>query len=136
LEGNTVILLDTQVLVWLVVDPDRLSRAASSAIRRARLADGIAISAITLWELSMLFSRDRIESYGTVESSVATVVESASVAIKPLTIAIAAMAAQFPENFPRDPADRIIAATARLEGLNLITRDERIRESPLLRTTW
>lgn len=131
-----MILLDTQVLVWLVIEPERLSRAASSAVRRARVSDGIAISAITLWELAMLFARNRIETYGTIETSVATIVESASVAIKPLTIAIAAMATQFPEEFPRDPADRIVAATARIEGLSLITRDERIRESSLLRTIW
>lgn len=131
-----MILLDTQVLVWLVIEPERLSRAASSAVRRARVSDGIAISAITLWELAMLFARNRIETYGTIETSVATIVESASVAIKPLTIAIAAMASQFPQEFPRDPADRIVAATARVEGLTLITRDERIRESSLLRTIW
>lgn len=131
-----MILLDTQVLVWLVIEPERISRAAASAIRRARGSDGIAISAITLWELAMLFARRRIESYGTVETSVATIVESAAVAIKPLTVAIAAMAAQFPEDFPRDSADRIIAATARMEAMNLITRDERIRKSPLLSTTW
>ena len=49
---------------------------------------------------------------------------------------IAALATQFPEDFPRDPADRLIAATARAEGLTLVTRDERIRASALVRTVW
>jgi len=54
----------------------------------------------------------------------------------PITPAIAALATQFPESYPRDPADRLIGATARAEGLPLVTRDERIRSSPLLKTIW
>jgi PIN domain nuclease of toxin-antitoxin system len=53
-----------------------------------------------------------------------------------MTAEIAALAAQFPDDYPRDPADRLIGATARAEGLTLITRDERIRRSPLLKTVW
>jgi len=58
------------------------------------------------------------------------------VSVKPLTAEIAAAAAQFPEDFARDPADRLIAATASIEGLPLVTRDEQIRRSPLLKTIW
>ena len=47
-----------------------------------------------------------------------------------------AAASAIPEDYPRDPADRLIGATARAEGLTLITRDERIRQSKLLRTIW
>jgi PIN domain nuclease of toxin-antitoxin system len=49
---------------------------------------------------------------------------------------IAALAWQFPEDFSHDPADRLIAATARAEGMKFITRNERIRQSPLLKTLW
>jgi PIN domain nuclease of toxin-antitoxin system len=58
------------------------------------------------------------------------------VTVRPITPEISALAAQFPNDFPRDPADRLIGATARAEGLTLITRDENIRRSPLLRTLW
>jgi len=58
------------------------------------------------------------------------------VTLKPITPNIAALATQFPDDYPRDPADRLIAATARAEGLALITRDESIRRSPLLKTIW
>jgi PIN domain nuclease of toxin-antitoxin system len=44
--------------------------------------------------------------------------------------------AEFPNDYLHDPADRIIGGTARAEGLTLITHDERIRRSPLLRTAW
>jgi PIN domain nuclease of toxin-antitoxin system len=136
LEGAAVILLDTHAWVWLVADPARLSRGAASAIRRARASQGIGIAAISLWELAMMFSRGRLEAMGTPEASVQLVIDRSGVIVKPLTPEVAALATQFPPDFPLDPADRLIAATARAEGLTLITRDERIRKSPLVRTIW
>jgi PIN domain nuclease of toxin-antitoxin system len=83
-----------------------------------------------------MFSRGRLEAMGTPEASVQLVIDRSGVIVKPLTPEVAALATQFPPDFPLDPADRLIAATARAEGLTLITRDERIRKSPLVRTIW
>jgi PIN domain nuclease of toxin-antitoxin system len=46
------------------------------------------------------------------------------------------LGAIFPSDYSHDPADRIIGGTARAEGLTLITHDENMRRSPLLRTVW
>ena len=129
-----MILLDTQVVVWSALKPDRLSKAAESAIRRARKSDGVCIASITLWELAHLFVRGKIRAAGSIEASVRKFSEG--YVIKDLTIEIAALAAQFPENYPGDPVDRVVGATARSEGIPLVTADQRIQESPLITTIW
>jgi PIN domain nuclease of toxin-antitoxin system len=131
-----VILLDTHVLLWLAAEPARLSRRAAAAIRRSLRAGGIAIASISLWEVAMMFSEGRLRSRGTIEASIESLVEGTGALVREITPAIAALSTQFPSDFPADPVDRLIAATAREGGLTLVTRDERIRSSPLVRTVW
>jgi len=131
-----VIVLDTHILLWLGLEPQRLSGAATTAIRKALAAGGIAIASITLWEIAMMIRLGRLVPRGTPESWLAELLERTGVIVREITPAIATLATQFPDEFPADPADRLIAATARGEGLTLITRDERIRSSPLVRTAW
>ena len=131
-----MILLDTHALLWLAVEPKRLSAPAKSAIRSATRSGGLAIASITLWEIAMLFARGRIRARGTVEASVRLMVESTGALVRDLTVSVAALAAQLHADFPDDPADRLIAATAMEEGLSLVTRDDRIRSSGLVKTIW
>lgn len=129
-----MILLDTHVLFWAVGDSKHLSRPAASAIRRARRQGGIAVSAITVWELASMLARGRIRRAGTIESSLQMLLED--VVVLPITPEVCALGAQFPSDYPGDPADRIIGGTARAEGLTLVTHDEKIRKSALLKTVW
>jgi PIN domain nuclease of toxin-antitoxin system len=89
---------------------------------------------MTVWELAQLVASGRVQVYGSVETSVRALIQDMTVI--PITPEIAALTTQFPEDYPRDPADRIIGATARAEGLTLVTRDQRIRNCPLLKTVW
>lgn len=131
-----MILLDTHVLAWLALEPRRLSRPAAAAIRKATRSGGISVAAITLWELAQHVASGRIRSPGTVESAVSRLVEATGARVCELTPTIVALGTQFPPDFPRDPADRMIAGTARAEGIALVTADERIRQSPLVETIW
>jgi PIN domain nuclease of toxin-antitoxin system len=129
-----LILLDTHVLLWLSSEPSRLSRHASSAVRRAHRAGGIAISAISLWELGWLATHGRLQISGTVEAFLEEV--SSRVSVLPLTPKVAALANQFPASYPSDPCDRLIGATALAESMILVTKDANIRASGLLQTIW
>jgi PIN domain nuclease of toxin-antitoxin system len=129
-----VILLDTHVLVWLTSEPTKLSRQASSAIRRADRGGGIAISAITLWELAWLATHGRLQPTGTVEAYLDEA--SSRVAVRPITTKIAALANQFPAEYSNDPCDRLIGATALAEGMVLVTKDTKIRGCKQLQTLW
>jgi PIN domain nuclease of toxin-antitoxin system len=131
-----VILLDTHVLLWVVSSPGKLSRAATREIRKAQQEGGCAIASISLWELALLFAKGRLRASGTVEASIREIVDRAAVSILEITPDIAGLAMAFPEPYPKDPGDRLIGATARALGITLITQDERILASPLIRSIW
>jgi PIN domain nuclease of toxin-antitoxin system len=129
-----LILLDTHVLAWLTTEPAKLSKRACSAIRRASRTGGIAISAITLWELAWLASHGRLQVTGTEEAYLDEV--SSRVSVRPITAKVAALVNQFPADYSGDPCDRIIGATALDEGMILVTKDVKIHECKLLQTLW
>lgn len=131
-----MILLDTHVLYWMANDSKRLSRRARETIREARQERhaGIAIATITVWELAWLAQNGRIEVSVSVESFVRELV--ARVILRPVTPEIAALSVRLPNEFPKDPADRLIAATSMVEGMRLVTADARIRQSKVVETVW
>lgn len=81
-----------------------------------------------------MLARGRIRRPGTIESSLELLLED--VVVLPITPQICALGAQFPSDYSVDPADRIIGGTALAEGLALVTHDERMHKSPLLKTVW
>ena len=130
-----MILLDTHVVIWLADDVTRISKKAEAAIVRARQdGDGLAISAVTLLELAMLFSKGRIQLKISLESFMSNV--EARFLVLPITGRICVQAFDLPTNYPKDPVDRIIGATAMVEGLALVTADRAIRNSRVLPTVW
>lgn len=129
-----MILVDTHVVIWLALAPVQLSAKANAAIKTARKAGGLAISNVTLWELAMLDSRKRIELLTSLEGFLHEV-ESSFVVLS-ITAAIAVKSLHFGERYPKDPMDRIIGATAVMNGMSLITRDEKIRDSKEVSCIW
>ena len=130
-----MILLDTHVVVWLAFDQAQLSKNARTAIDDARQnGDGLGISDITLLELAMLSSKGRIRLNISLESFLREV--EARFIILPISGRACVRALGLPAAYPKDPADRIIGATALVEGLPLLTADSDIRRSKALHTIW
>ena len=130
-----MILVDTHVVVWLAFDQDQISRKARAAIDNARRnGDGLAISDITLLERATLASKGRIQLDISLESFLQEV--EARFVVLPISGRACVRAIGLPAAYPKDPADRIIGATALVEGLSLLTADREIRRSKALQTIW
>lgn len=130
-----VILVDTHIVVWLAGGESKLSKKARAAIDDARQrGDGLAISDITLWELAALASKGRIRLTISLESFLAEV--ETRFVVLPITGRACVRTLGLPAAYPKDPADRIIGATALVEGLSLLTADGEIRRSGALPTIW
>jgi len=131
-----VILVDTHVVVWLALDATQLSPKARAAIRQARKSeDGLAVSDITLLELTRLVSKERIRLDISLESFLQEV--ESRFTVLPITARACLMALKLPPAYPNDPADRIIGGTALAEDLPLITADRAIRQAKAaLKTVW
>ena len=130
-----MILVDTHVVLWLALEPARISRRAAGVIEETRRSgEGLAISDMTLLEIAVIESKHRIQLSASLETFLAEV-ESRFV-ILPITGRISVRAVGLPATYPKDPADRVIGATASVEGIPLITADNDIRKSKALRTIW
>ena len=129
-----MILLDTHALLWMGGEPRRLSAVARRAIQQAPGSGGLGIAAISLWEVAWLAARGRIVLATTTAAFLAELTQRT--AIYPITSEIAALAASFGPDYPSDPCDRIIGATALAIGAPLITRDAALRRIPALQTVW
>ncbi len=130
-----MILLDTHIVVWLAFDEAQLSKNARAAINDARQSgEGLAISGISLLELATLASKGRIRLDISLESFLREV--EARFVILPISGRACVRVLGLPAAYPKDPADRIIGATALVEGLPLLTADREIRRSRTLRTIW
>lgn len=129
-----MILLDTHVLLWMADDDPRLSKRAREAIIAARRSTGLAVASISLREVAWLAHNGRIIVTGSVESYVRELVSR--VIVRPISPEIAALSVRLPGPFPKDPADCLIAATAMVENMPLVSADRNIRRTKMLEIIW
>lgn len=131
-----MIVLDTHVLVWWVTGDAILSKKAKAVIDHELHEGGIIVSAISAWEIAMLVAHERLVLSMDVSSWLATVAEIEAVRFLPVDVEIATKSVELPGGFHKDPADRIIVATARKLAAPLVTKDDKIRTYPHVKTIW
>lgn len=134
---DALIVLDTHVLVWWASGAvEHLSDMAARAIEHERSGGRIVVSSISAWELAMLVARGRVALSTDVEAWLALVTRIEAVEFVPVDNAIAVRSIELPGTFHKDPADRIIVATARKLGAPVVTADEKIRAYQHVRAVW
>jgi len=126
--------LDTHALLWWALDPDQLSANAAAALADMEKRGGYA-SAISIWELGVKVQRGKLELGISIEELVRRLERSNLVELVPVdtSIWLDSLALAWEH---RDPADRVIVATALRKRVPLLTKDEVIRASRLVTTVW
>jgi PIN domain nuclease of toxin-antitoxin system len=120
------ILLDTCAALWLM-GGEPMSEASRSAIRKARaLNTGVYVSPFTAWEIGTLVAKARLQLTLSPDAWFETLMALPGVRLAALTPKVLIASTVLPGTPPSDPADRIIAATARMHGHIVITRDQKL----------
>jgi PIN domain nuclease of toxin-antitoxin system len=130
-----MIVLDTHTLVWWVAGQSELSKAAKNAIEKDIAKDEVLVSSISAWEIALLVEHGRLVLAMDVERWLRTVTQIRGLSFVAVDNEIAVKSVALVD-FHKDPADRIIVATARELSASVVTKDERIRGYPHVKTIW
>jgi PIN domain nuclease of toxin-antitoxin system len=131
-----MIVLDTHALVWWVAEDAQLSRRAREVIE-AEVHDGeILVSAISAWEVAMLAKAGRLALTMDATTWLDTVAQVPAVRFVPVDVRISVHSVDLPGEFHKDPADRIIVATARQYSVPLVSADLKIRDYAHVQAIW
>lgn len=127
-------LLDTHILIWWLSERARLSTAQREALSNADGESPLLVADISVWEVATLWSLGRIRLSLPLREWLDKAVAPPLVRRQGISPAVTAELAVLPDSFHRDPADRILVATARVLGATLVTQDQRIVNSGLAAT--
>ena len=130
-----MILLDTHVWWWSLTEPENLSKKAITFIKQAK-TDERFLSSISIWEFAMMVAKKRIELKISPTKWLSRAIDEAGIIVIELSPEIATDSCSLPGEFHKDPADRIIVATARVHNLTLLTKDQKILDYPNVKSVW
>ena len=131
-----MITLDTHTLIWWINGDKSLSPAASKSIEKAVKKSSVCISAISAWEIAMLVKAERLIIAMPLAEWIEKIEKLPFVSFIPVSNEIAIDSVNLPGEFHKDPADRIITATARSLNSVLVTSDNKILNYPHVKTLW
>ena len=124
MSSSSRLLLDTHVWIRYINGAPALKPSAIASIDRARQVGQAYISVISIWEIALLVRKGRLDLPFGVERWVERALQLPGIQLLPFTPQIAIESVNLPDSLNKDPSDRILVATARVEGLILMTRDK------------
>ena len=130
-----MILLDTHVWWWSLTEPEYLSNTAVAMIRGAK-TDERFIASISIWEFAMMAAKKKIELKISPAKWLSRAIDVSGMTVIDLSPDVAIDSCNLPGVFHKDPADRIIVATARIHNLTLLSKDQKILDYPHVKSTW
>lgn len=122
------LLLDTCAAIWFAGDMPMADEAIEAMNRAFTAAAPVFVSPISAWEIGLLTSRGRMRFPVSPQSWFARLRSTQGMTLADLSPEILIASSFLPDNPPRDPADRIIAATSREYGYKIVTRDHPLLE--------
>lgn len=123
----SALLLDTHIWLWYAEgNAERLTAAGVRKLDQARQAEGLRISAISIWEIGVQHAKGRVQLSAPLRDWVRDALAPVGIALLPLDADSAAESTLLPGEPHGDPADRLLIAAARTKGLILATRDKAI----------
>ncbi len=132
-----MIVLDTHTLIWWVDSPQKLSKNARHVIEETiTKKQEILISSISVFEIYILIKKGKLELTSQPEAWLETIENLSSIKFIPVDNKIAAHSVNLPNFSHKDPADRMIVATALSHGAKLVTSDSRILKYPPVQSIW
>ena len=130
-----MLLLDTHVWWWALNEPKKLSNKAYKIIRENPPAQR-AIASISIWEFAMMVSTGKVEIRVPADQWLEQAISQTGLAVFDINPKIATESCNLPGEFHKDPADRIIVATARINELTIVTKDKKMIRYPYAETIW
>ena len=123
-----MILLDTHVWLWWLLEEGELDESERTILDEQAISSEIVISAATIWEAELLHRAGELELLPDFETWIRRATDPQICKVIPIDEEVILAQQKLPENFPDDPADRIIVATALLKDIPLATKDEVLQE--------
>ncbi len=131
-----MIVVDTHIIIWDALCPEKLSEKARNAMAIANRKDGMILCDISLWEIAMLLKKGRLRIETDYTTFINLILSANKYMIWEITPEIAELSVNFLADINKDPADRIIAATSIICNASLITADVNLLQANGLKTIW
>lgn len=129
-----MVVLDTHALLWWTLDPGKLAKKAAQACEKIE-DEGACLSSISIWELGVKIRNGKLDIGMSIRDYAEKVKRLGCVEIVPVDDLTWLRSLELDWEH-RDPADRVIVATALMRGLPVLTKDDLIRKSKQVRCIW